>query len=105
MNYRLLAQVAPAATTDTPLVSGNKQDYNRAKFLIICNRGATSTTFRVRHAKANAAASNEQYWFYDAPILPNDSITLTLDVGIESYDAINVYSTSANLSFNLYGEV
>jgi hypothetical protein len=105
MRYLLLAQVAPSATTDTELISGNKQDYQRAKFLVICNRGGTNTTFRVRHAKANAAASNEQYWFYDTPILANDSLTLAVDAGIESYDSVFVYAGNANLSFNIYGEV
>jgi len=105
MVLRLIGQLAPGATTDTAFsgFNGSQVDHVEVKSLIVCNRGGASTTFRVRHAVANGAASNEQYWFYDTPILANDTLTLAIDAGVAPNDGVWVYAGNANLSFSIYG--
>jgi hypothetical protein len=102
MALRCISQVATAATTETDLVDGSNVEPLQLKSLIVCNRAASAATFRMRLAKANEAVATKQYIYYDLPIVPSDSFTLALDIGIEPGDKLVVYASNANLSFNLF---
>jgi len=102
-SYSILAQAAPAATTNTDLYTVPASTELIGSTLYICNRAATATTFRVALRPAGATISNEMYVAYDVPVAPNDTTTITTGLTMAATDKMTVYAGNANLSFNLSG--
>lgn len=101
--YKVLGQVATAATTATSLYTCPSLTQTVVSTITVCNRGATSATYRIAVRPDAATLANEHYIAYDAPVLANDTITLTIGVTINASDVITVYASNANLTFNAYG--
>ena len=70
--------------------------------LVVCNRSGTSATFRMSIAVAAAADATSQYLFYDMPIVPNDSFTSALEIGVSLGDVVRFYASTANLTVTLF---
>lgn len=101
--YKILGQSAPTATTSTDLYTVPAATETIVSSLVISNRAATSSTYRVSVSSNGAALANEQYLVYDATINANDTIALSLGITLDATDKIRVYASSANLSFNAFG--
>ena len=101
--YKVLGQVAPAATTNTDLYTVGAGKSAVVSTIAIANRGATSATYRVAIRVAGAAIANEDYIAYDATITANNSTMITIGVTLAATDVITVYASNANLSFNAFG--
>jgi hypothetical protein len=71
--------------------------------IAVCNRGATSATYRIAVRPAGATLANEHYIAYDAPLAANDSTFITIGITLGATDVITVYASSANLSFSAFG--
>ena len=104
MALRVIAQLAPGATTLTTLVDGKQVSPIHLQSLVVCNRAAASATFRMTIQPTNEALDNKHYLFYDLPIVPNDSFTSSLDIGVQPGDVIKVYASTANLTFTVFGD-
>jgi len=102
INYKVLGQVAPGATTQTTLYTVPAATQAVCSTLAICNRGA-STTFRIAVQPAGASLISQMYIAYDAAINANDSVYLTLGVTLAATDLISIYANTANVSFSLFG--
>ena len=100
--YKVLGQVAPAATTNTTLYTVPSATAAVASTLTACNRGV-STTLRVAVRPAGAGLANEHYVVYDAALNANDTLFLTLGLSLAATDVVTVYAGTADVSFNLYG--
>lgn len=74
-----------------------------ASTLTICNRGSTAATFRVAVRPAGAAIDNKHYIVFDGAIAANDLLALTLGLSLATTDVVSVYSSTTNLTYNLYG--
>lgn len=105
MNY-LRKQISPSATTLTDFytVLSGVGNHTLIKTIIVCNRSATSTAFRISLAIRGAADAISQYWFYDAPILGNETLILDANFSIGYSDVVRVYASLATLTFNISGE-
>ncbi len=104
ITYKDPVQSAPSATTLTDLITTTTRIV--ASTLIVCNRSATPTSFRVSVAPAGAADATSQYIYYDVPIAGNDTFKATFGLSLASGSKIRVYATLATLSFSLfYAEV
>jgi len=101
IDYKVLGQSAPSAATLTTLYTASTDSV--ASSIVICNRSATATTFRVAVRPAAAGISDEHYIYYDVTIPGNDTFIATIGITLESTDVVSVYNTLATLSFNLYG--
>jgi len=101
--YKVLAQSAPSATTSTDLltVGGGKSIVSST--LSVCNRGSTSATYRVSVRPAGATLANLHYVIYDAAIMGNDTVTLSLGVTLAATGIVSIYASNGNLSFSLFG--
>jgi hypothetical protein len=100
---KILAQSNPAATTLTGIYTVPALTSSVISSITICNRSSTGTSFRLSVAIAGAADANQQYLVYDAPIDGNDTISMTLGIGMATTDVFRVYAAAATLSFNLFG--
>ena len=100
-----IGQVAPLATTLTTLVTVPAGKGVVCSSLIVCNRDAAATTFRVAVRVGGAAISDEHYLYYDVPISGNTTFAATLGITLAAADVVSVYAGAATLSFNLFGQV
>jgi hypothetical protein len=101
--YKVLAQSAPSATTNTDVYTVGSGKSAVVSTITVCNRAASSATYRIAIRVAGATLANEDYIAYDATVPANDSIALTLGVTLAATDVVTVYASTANLSFNLFG--
>jgi hypothetical protein len=103
ITYKVLAQSAPAATTNTDVYTVGAGKQTVISTIAICNRAGSAATYRIAIRVAGSALSNEEYITYDSTVPPNDTISLTLGITLGAADVVTVYASTANLSFNLFG--
>ena len=101
--YKVLGQVSPSATTETDLYTVPAATSAVASSVIVCNRSAVLSTFRISIAIGGTATTNKDYIYYDLPIGANDTFIATIGVTLAATDEVRVYSSNTNLSFSLYG--
>jgi hypothetical protein len=103
VDYKILGQSAPSATTATTLYTVPSSTQALISTLVICNRANTTATFRVACRPAGATLANQHYINYDVTIAANDSINLTLGISLGATDVLTVYASTTNLSFTAFG--
>lgn len=101
--YKILGQVAPSATTETDLYTAPGGQII-VSTLVICNRSATQTTFRVSISAGGGATATKDYLYYDLLLGGNDTFAATIGMTLSTGDVIRVYAGAATLSFNLFGQ-
>jgi hypothetical protein len=101
--YKVLAQSAPSATTNTDVYTVGSGKSAVVSTITVCNRAASSATYRIAIRVAGATIANEDYIAYDSIVPANDTINLTIGVTLATTDVVTVYASTANLSINLFG--
>ena len=71
--------------------------------MVICNRDSGNATFRISIHVAGAGADNKQFLYYDKQVNGADTITVVIGITLNQADVVKVYSSTANLSFNIFG--
>ena len=101
---KVLGQAAPSATTETTLYTVPALTTAVGSSVMVCNRSSsTAATFRVSVSVGGGATANKDYLYYDFLIPPSDSMAATVGVSLGAGDVVRVYSSTANLSFSLFG--
>lgn len=100
---KVLAQSAPAATTLTDVYTVPSLTSTTVSTLTVCNRGASSASFRISVAIAGAADTAAQYIFYDQALDANSTYAATMGITLGAADKIRVYASNANLTVNVFG--
>ena len=101
--YKVLAQLAPSATTATTLYTVPSATSAVISTITVCNRGTSAASYRIAVRPAGATLANEDYLAYDVAIAANDTTALTLGITLATTDIITVYASTANFSFNVFG--
>lgn len=101
--YKVLGQVATAATTDTTLYTVPSATQVVVSTIVVCNRGSASATYRVALRPNAATLANEHYMAFDVTVAANDTVPLTLGVTCDAADVFTVRASTANLTFQIYG--
>ena len=103
--YPVLGQRNPAAATLEDLFTVTAPvNYVIGSSLVVCNRSATPTKFRIAVRPAGAAISDEMYLYYDTPISGNNTFETTIGMTLAVTDVVSVYALDATLSFNAFGQ-
>ncbi len=103
-NYKILGQVAPAATTETDLYEAPAATEAVSSTVVICNRsGSFSGTARVSIALGGGATQTKDYIYYDLAIPANETFAATIGLCLEANDVMRVYSSLATMTFQLFG--
>ena len=100
---KVLAQLNPLAATLTTLYTVPAATSAVVSSIVVANRSATATSFRLSIAVAGAADNNIQYLYYDVPIDGNDTFVATIGATLATTDVIRAYATLATCSFNVFG--
>lgn len=101
--YKVLAQSAPAATTNTDIYTVGAGKSAVISTLIVANRSASTKTYRIAVRPAGATLANQHYLAYDITVGASDSTTLTLGMTLAATDVLTVYASTADLSFTAFG--
>lgn len=101
--YKVLAQVAPLVTTLTDAYTVPAATSAVISSIVITNRSATPTSYRISVAVAGIADATKQYIAYDIAIGANETQVMVIGVTLATTDVIRVYATLATLSFNIFG--
>jgi hypothetical protein len=101
--YKVLAQSAPSATTNTDVYTVGSGKSAVVSTITVCNRAASSATYRIAVRPLGATIANQHYIVYDSTVPANDTINLTIGVTLAATDVVTVYASTANFSFNLFG--
>ena len=102
--YKVLAQSAPSATTETTLYTSPESTSTVVSTLSIANTAASSATYRIAvRPAADATTANKHYIVYGATVAANDSTLLTLGITLAASDVITVFASTANLAFSAFG--
>ena len=100
---KVLAQLAPAATTRTALYTVPSSTNTVTSTLFVCNRNSSNIKFSVAVAVANAADDPKQYLYYDLTLTKNDTFGATVGLTLAASDVVYVYSDTSNVAFTLMG--
>ena len=102
-NYMTLGQSNPSAATITTLYTVPASTNAVTSTILVCNRAAIDTTFRIAVRPAGAGISDEHYIYYDVPAPANDTFAATIGIALEATDVVSVYATLATLGFSVFG--
>ena len=102
--YKSLGQLDLTTTSLTDLYTVPASTETVISTVIIANRNAAATTFRLAIRVDGDAISNQHYIAYDVPVAANDSTTLTLGITVKATDVVSVQAGTADrLSVNAFG--
>ena len=102
--YKVLAQANPAATTETTLYTVPSATSAVVSTISIANLTGTAATYRIAVRPAADGSTENKHWIvYGATVAASDSTMLTLGVTMAAGDKIQVFASTANISFNAFG--
>lgn len=101
--YKVLAQSAPAATTNTNIYTVGAGLQIVASTVTVCNRGGTDAQYRIAVRSGGVAIADQHYIAYGATVSANDTVALTLGLTLQANDIVTVYASNASLSFSIFG--
>ena len=100
MALAIASQTAAAGAAETIYTSTGDTEF---RSLVVCNRGATSSTFNLSITLSGGTNDQtNQYLFYNMPIVPNDTFTSALEIGVGLGDVVRFAASSANLTVTLF---
>ena len=101
--YKVLAQSAPSATTNTDVYTVGAGKQAIVSTITVANRSASARTYRIAIRPAGATLANQHYIAYDVTVAANDTTPLTLGVTLAATDVVTVYASTTDLSFGIFG--
>ncbi len=101
--YKVLAQSAPSATTNTDMLTVGAGKSVVASTVTVCNRGTTAAQYRIAVRPSGVSLANQHYIVYDANVMGRDTVNLTIGLTLAATDVVTVYASSANLTFSMFG--
>jgi hypothetical protein len=100
---KILGQLDVSATTITTLYTVPDLTQTTVSSLVVCNRSGSGITFRVSVHVNGAGADDKQFIFYDEALAATTTRTVVIGICLGQKDVVKVYSSAANVSFNLFG--
>jgi hypothetical protein len=100
---KVLGQLDVSATTITTLYTTPDLTQTTVSSLVVCNRSGSGITFRVSVHVNGAGADDKQFIFYDEALAATTTRTVVIGICLGQKDIVKVYSSAANVSFNLFG--
>ena len=102
--YKVLGQSDLTTTNLTAVYTVPSSTEAVLSTVVLANRTASATTFKIAIQPDGASISNSHYLAYDVPLAANDSTTLTLGITLDAADVFAVEAGDANaISVNIFG--
>lgn len=103
MAVKVLAQSAPAATTNTDIYTVPSLTETVISTIFVCNRSASPATYRIAVRPNGATLANQHYIAFDVTVGASDTTTITSGITMDAADVLTVFASTANLSFSVFG--
>jgi hypothetical protein len=102
--YKVLAQNNPSATTETTLYTAPSLTSTVVSTIMICNQSSSAGTYRIAVRPSADGSTTAKHWVvYGATVAGSDSTALTLGLTLAAGDKIQIYASSATMSFSAFG--
>ena len=101
--YKVLGQSAPSATTATTVYTVPSATEAVVSSITVANRSATAASYRIAIRPDGATLSNEHYIAYDVTVNGSDTTIITVGLTLDAADVVEVYASTADLSFGVFG--
>jgi hypothetical protein len=99
--YKVLAQSAPSATTNTTLYTASNATI--VSTLNVSNTGGAADTIRIAVRPAAATLANLHYLVYGVQVPSGAIFSYTGGITLANTDVITVFSTTGTSSFSAFG--
>jgi len=103
INYKILGQSNPAASTPTLLYTVPVSTQAVVSSIVVTNLASTTAVFNLSLQKAGASLTPSQYVAYGTSIPGNDSITYAIGITLGNTDTITVSANTSTVTFSAFG--
>lgn len=101
--YKVLGQIVPSASTTTTLYTVPSATQTIVSTISVCNQNSTAAVYRIAVRPAGATLDPKHYVVYGATVPGIDTTMLTVGLTLAATDVLSIWSSAANVSFNVYG--
>jgi hypothetical protein len=102
--FKVLGQSNPTACTYVTLYTVPAATQAVVSTIAICNYNiTTNASFSIAVRPAGAALANQHLLVSNNMVQSLDTIALTLGITLGNTDIVSVYSSTSNVSFNIFG--
>ena len=101
--YKVLGQIAPSAASATTAYTVPSATQAVISTITVCNQGAGSANVRIAVRPDGATLEAKHYVAYDVTVGAGQTAAFTIGVTADASDVITVQSSTANVSFNVFG--
>ena len=102
-DYKILGQLSCAATAEEAVYTVPANHAAVISTVVVCNRTASSVTFRLYVTQGGGSSGNKDYLYYDVTLPGNDSFVATLGITLAATDKLRFYCSAASCSVNAFG--
>ena len=100
---KILGQAALPSTVLTDVYTVPALSQAVISTIVVTNRSAIPSSFRVSVVVGGAVDDPKQYIYYDVYIPSYETFAATIGITLNAGDVVRGYATTANLSINLFG--
>jgi len=101
---KVLGQAAPVAATETDLALVPGATEYLISTIVIANRSATDSTYRLSISVGGGATQTKDYIGYGSPIAGNDVVAMTVGIGLAQTDVVRCWDENGTVSFSVFGQ-
>ena len=102
--YKVLAQNNPSATSEATLYTAPSLTSTVVSTIMICNQASAAATYRIAVRPSADSSTAAKHWIvYGATVAASDATALTLGITLAAGDKIQIYASTATLSFSAFG--
>jgi hypothetical protein len=101
--YKVLGQIAPSAASATTAYTVPSATQAVISTITACNQGVGSSNVRIAVRPDGATLEAKHYVAYDVTVGAGQTAAFTIGVTADASDVITVQSSTANVSFNVFG--
>jgi hypothetical protein len=99
--YKVLAQLAPAASSASTLYTASNATI--VSTINVANTGGAADTIRIAVRPAGATLANLHYIAYGVQVPSGSLLAITIGITLANTDVITIYSTTGTSSFSAFG--
>ena len=104
INYKVLAQSYPSAEAATTLYTVPSATQAVISTINVCNLSASGgDVISIAIRPAGDTIANKHYIFFNEPIAPSSSFSITTGITMAATDVITIVSAFGTSSFNVFG--
>ncbi len=101
--YKVLGQIAPSAASATTAYTVPAATQAVISTITACNQGSLSANVRIAVRPDGDTLAAKHYLVYDVVLAAGQTAAFTLGITADASDVVTVQSSTANVSFNVFG--